>query len=346
MLFSIAYRMLGAVADAEDAVQETHLRWSRTRESGEDIRSSKSWLTTAVSRICLDQLGSARVKREQYVGPWLPEPLAGISPDIAETAGDADSLSVAFLVLLEPLSPKERAVFLLHDVFGYGFAEIASIVTGVQTVVYPSFAYVYPDSGDAWIDAAATPPDPIDSMRSTVVAEGEVARYAASSADGARRGVSLRLGGLYGPDVPSIADQLDLAAKGVSVFGAARSAYVPMLWIDDAASALVAALERAPSGLYDVVNDEPITQSALHDALAVAVGKRRLLALPKWLIRTIGGPTGATFGRSLRISNRRFREATGWAPSVHNGRVGLARIAAERKAPPRLAVPVPVKIGL
>jgi RNA polymerase sigma-70 factor (ECF subfamily) len=128
LLFSIAYRMLGAVADAEDAVQETYLRWRRTRDTDEEIRSPKAWLTTTISRICLDQLGSARVKREQYVGPWLPEPIAGVTPDIAETAADSDSLSLAFLVLLESLSPKERAVFLLHDVFGYGFAEVGDIV--------------------------------------------------------------------------------------------------------------------------------------------------------------------------------------------------------------------------
>jgi RNA polymerase sigma-70 factor, ECF subfamily len=128
LLFSIAYRMLGSVADAEDAVQETYLRWRRTTENDVEIRSPKSWLTTTISRVCLDQLGSARVKREQYVGPWLPEPLAGTTPDIAETVADFDSLSLAFLVLLESLSPKERAVFLLHDVFGYDFASVGTIV--------------------------------------------------------------------------------------------------------------------------------------------------------------------------------------------------------------------------
>ena len=85
-------------------------------------------MTTTISRVCLDQLGSARVKREQYIGPWLPEPLAGVTPDVAETVADFDSLSLAFLVLLESLSPKERAVFLLHDVFGYDFASIGEIV--------------------------------------------------------------------------------------------------------------------------------------------------------------------------------------------------------------------------
>lgn len=221
----------------------------------------------------------------------------------------------------------------------------AALATGVQTLIYPSFSYVYPDSGDAWIDATTTPPNPTENLLSTIIAEQEVARFAASTPDGSRRGVALRLGGLYGPDVPSIVDQLNLAAIGVSMFGA-HNAYAPMLWIDDAASALVAALERAPSGLYDVVDDEPITQSALNDALAAAVGRRRLFALPSWLIRVMAGPTGAAFGRSLRISNRRFRDATGWTPSVPNGRVGLARIAAERMSPSRLAVPTIVTIGL
>jgi RNA polymerase sigma-70 factor, ECF subfamily len=128
LLFAIAYRMLGSVADAEDVVQETYLRWRRAADKGEEIRSPKGWLTTTISRVCLDQLGSARVKREQYIGPWLPEPLAGVTPDVAETVADFDTLSLAFLVLLESLSPKERAVFLLHDVFGYDFASIGEIV--------------------------------------------------------------------------------------------------------------------------------------------------------------------------------------------------------------------------
>ena len=133
LLFSIAYRMLGSVADAEDALQETWLRWHRAQEQGEEIRNPKAWLTTTLSRICLDQLGSARVKREQYVGAWLPEPLAGSTPDVADTALDHESLSTAFLVLLESLSPKERAVFLLHDVFAYDFATIAGIVGESET---------------------------------------------------------------------------------------------------------------------------------------------------------------------------------------------------------------------
>jgi nucleoside-diphosphate-sugar epimerase len=222
----------------------------------------------------------------------------------------------------------------------------AAIETGVGTFVYPSFAFVYPDSGQDWIDASTSPPDPVPAVRSTIAAEAEVARFAASAADGSRRGIALRFGALYGPDVPSMVEQLDLAAKGISMFGANRNAYSPMLWIDDAASALVAALDGAPSGLYDVVDDEPITQAEFKSALAAAVGRRRLFAMPPWLIRALAGPTGAALNRSMRISNRRFRNAADWTPSVSNGRVGLARIAAERQTPGPLVVPRLVRIGL
>src|SRR4051794_12486942 len=130
LLFSIAYRMLGVVADAEDMVQETYLRWRRAIEGeGEAVGSPKSWLTTVITRLCIDQLRSARARREEYVGPWLPEPLlTDRAPDPAEGAALADSLSLAFLVVLERLNPVERAIFLLHDIFGYDFAEIAPIV--------------------------------------------------------------------------------------------------------------------------------------------------------------------------------------------------------------------------
>ena len=127
LLFSIAYRMLGSVMDAEDAVQETFLRWQKAPE--DEIRSPKSYLSTVVTRLCIDQLRSARSQRERYIGPWLPEPLIVEQEPAAEaSAALADSLSLAFLVLLENLSPAERAVFLLRDVFEYGYPEIAQVV--------------------------------------------------------------------------------------------------------------------------------------------------------------------------------------------------------------------------
>jgi RNA polymerase sigma-70 factor (ECF subfamily) len=129
LLFSIAYRMLGVVADAEDVVQEAFLRLERARREGTVVESPKAFLTTVATRLAIDQLRSARAKHETYFGPWLPEPLlTAAEPDPAEVAEMADSLSLSFLVLLETLSPVERAVFLLREVFDYGYDEIAEIV--------------------------------------------------------------------------------------------------------------------------------------------------------------------------------------------------------------------------
>jgi RNA polymerase sigma-70 factor (ECF subfamily) len=129
LLFSIAYRMLGSVMDAEDCVQEAYLRWHQTVASGEVVQSPKAYLCTIVTRLCIDQLRAARTQREAYVGVWLPEPLVEPSaPDLAEMAALSESLSMAFLLLLEHLSPVERAVFLLHQVFDYEYAEIATMV--------------------------------------------------------------------------------------------------------------------------------------------------------------------------------------------------------------------------
>ena len=126
LLFAIAYRMLGSADDADDVLQEAFLRWAGY---GKPVDSPRSFLTTMVVRLCLDQLGSARARRVDYVGPWLPEPLLASDAGPAEAAELADSLSMAFLVLLEELAPTERAAFLLHDAFGYGYHEIAAMLS-------------------------------------------------------------------------------------------------------------------------------------------------------------------------------------------------------------------------
>jgi RNA polymerase sigma-70 factor (TIGR02957 family) len=127
--FAIAYRMLGSVAEAEDVVQEALLRLHEVLERGERIESPGAYLGTVTTRLAIDQLRSARVRREAYVGEWLPEPLVtDPSEDPAAQSEMADSLSLAFLVLLESLSPEQRAVLLLHDVFDYGYDEIAEII--------------------------------------------------------------------------------------------------------------------------------------------------------------------------------------------------------------------------
>lgn len=129
LLFSIAYRMLGTVSEAEDVVQESFLRFHRALADGTQVRTPKAYLTTTATRLALDVLRSARRQRESYVGEWLPEPLlADEAPGPAEHAELSDSLSMAFLVVLESLNPVERAVFLLRDVFGYDFAEVGEFV--------------------------------------------------------------------------------------------------------------------------------------------------------------------------------------------------------------------------
>jgi RNA polymerase sigma-70 factor, ECF subfamily len=126
-LFSIAYRLMGSVSDAEDILQEAFLRWDRARS--DEVRSARAFLATVVVRLCMDQLRSARARREVYVGPWLPEPLLTTGrADLTETVVLRESLSFAFLLLLEKLSPLERAVFVLREVFDYDYAEIAPIV--------------------------------------------------------------------------------------------------------------------------------------------------------------------------------------------------------------------------
>jgi RNA polymerase sigma factor (sigma-70 family) len=129
LLFSIAYGMTGSVGDAEDIVQDAFLGLTRARQAGTTIADLKAYLTTAVTRLGINYLSSARVRRETYVGDWLPEPVVvpADGPGPAEHAELADALSMAFLVLLEALSPVERAVFMLREVFGYGYPEVARI---------------------------------------------------------------------------------------------------------------------------------------------------------------------------------------------------------------------------
>lgn len=129
LLLSVAYEMVGAIGEAEDIVQEAFLRFHREIAKGTEIESPKAWLATVTTRLAINHLKSARVRRESYVGTWLPEPLlTDAAPDVAGQVETAEALSMAFLVLLERLGPVERAVFLLRDIFDFPFDEIADIV--------------------------------------------------------------------------------------------------------------------------------------------------------------------------------------------------------------------------
>jgi RNA polymerase sigma-70 factor, ECF subfamily len=135
-LINIAYRLLGSLAEAEDVVQDTYTRWyAMSRSQQQAIESPGAWLTTVTSRICLNVLGSARARRERYVGEWIPEPLPDRITGRSESAGDPadrvtldESVNMAFLVVLESMTPAERVAFILHDVFRYPFTEVAEIV--------------------------------------------------------------------------------------------------------------------------------------------------------------------------------------------------------------------------
>jgi len=199
--------------------------------------------------------------------------------------------------------------------------EAALAVGTVQTIIYPSFNFLYPSSGDTWLDAQTTPVKTA-TLSSTVDAEEAVARFAASDPT-RRRGISLRLGSFYGPEAPSSWQILDVARKGIGAFPGARAGYLPQVWLQDAISALLLALtEPVPSGVYDIVDDEPVTRAEMYAVLAHAVGRKRLLALPDLLMRLMTGAKYADMSRSLRISNRLFKAVSSWQPTVPNARMG------------------------
>ena len=205
--------------------------------------------------------------------------------------------------------------------------EAALAVGTVQTIIYPSFDFLYPSSGDAWLDAQTTPVKTA-TLASTVEAEESVTRFAASDPTGQRRGISLRLGSFYGPEAPSSWEVLDYAREGIGAFPGARSSYLPQIWLQDAISALLLALtEPVPSGVYDIVDDEPVTRAQMYTILAHAVGRKRLFVLPDPLMRLMTGAKYADTSRSLRISNRLFKAVSSWQPTVPSAHKGWEMLA-------------------
>jgi nucleoside-diphosphate-sugar epimerase len=199
----------------------------------------------------------------------------------------------------------------------------AALSAGAAVFVYPSAVFVYPDSGDRWIDAD-TPPDPPPVLASDLDAEREVARFGA----GGGRGVVLRLGRLYGRDNPATAALIRAARDGLALIVGRDNAYESWLSANDAATAFRLAIEHVPTGVYDLVDDEPLRRAEEARVLARAVGRRTLTRPPAG---APGRPLGAldeALSRSLRVSNRRFRDASGWRPVYPSLRDGLAMILA------------------
>lgn len=227
-LVLLAYRMLGTIAEAEDAVQETYARWYRmTPEQRDEILSPRGWLTRVASRVCLDELTSARARRERYVGPWLPEPLptalyaAPETEDPLDRVTLDDSVSTALLLVLESMTPAERVAFVLHDVFAVPFDEIAETVGR---------------SPAACRQLATSARRRIAQARAREVPRGEHDKVVRAFADAARSG-----------DLEALVQALDpqavLRSDGGGVVSAARN---PVMGADRVARFLLGVLEKHP----------------------------------------------------------------------------------------------------
>jgi RNA polymerase sigma-70 factor (TIGR02957 family) len=217
--FAIAYRMLGSVAEAEDVVQEALLRVHRALEAGEQIESPRAFVATITTRLAIDELRSARARRERYVGEWLPEPILTESrDDPAQHAEIADSLSMAMLVLLETLSPEQRAVLLLRDVFDYGYGEIAEIIGKNEDNVrqLASRARAHVDSGRPRFQTSREQREELAQRFFAAATEGDLAGLEALLAD------DVVLTGDGGGKVPAL---------GHAVAGRTRVAQTLMSWM-------------------------------------------------------------------------------------------------------------------
>jgi RNA polymerase sigma-70 factor (ECF subfamily) len=246
-LINLTYRLLGSLAEAEDAVQETYARWyAMSRQQQDAIGNPGAWLTTVASRICLNLLGSARARRETYVGEWIPEPLpertewisgrpGGITIDPADRVTLDESVNMAFLVVLESMTPAERVAFILHDVFRYSFAEIAGIVGRT-----PAACRQLASSARRRIRASQAPANP--TTRQVGIIRAFKAAWEAKDIDA--------LIGLLDPDATAIADGGGLATTFLRPIEGGEQ--IALAWVEIA--------NRAPSNmtiLERTVNGQP-----------------------------------------------------------------------------------------
>jgi len=186
----------------------------------------------------------------------------------------------------------------------------AALRAAIGTIVYPSICFLYADGGYTWIDETGIVHAP-PLLYSALLAEKEIERFAAEGS----RGIILRMGSFCGPDAPNTHEALEMARKGLAPLLGPRDAYYSRIDVRDAADAVVAAVEEAPSGIYNVVEDDPKTRGDLINAFATEVGRKRLLSLPLWLVRMVTGRSAGALARSQRVSNRAFKKATSWQPT-------------------------------
>jgi NAD dependent epimerase/dehydratase family enzyme len=181
---------------------------------------------------------------------------------------------------------------------------------------------MYPDRGADWIDVA-TSLAPLRILESSLKAEAEIDRFTSAG----NRGIVLRMGAFYGPTASHTRAMLQSARHGFALIFGRSTAYLPLIWIDDAALAVVDALTRAPAGTYNIVDDEPLQRRELVSVLAETVGRKWLLRSPSFLSRVFLGRHLMFLTRSQRVSNRRFKDVTAWTPMVPSARVGFRLLA-------------------
>jgi nucleoside-diphosphate-sugar epimerase len=203
----------------------------------------------------------------------------------------------------------------------------AALTTGAHTYVKESVTFGYPDRGDAWIDESTPPDESIEMLRPTLEGERMVDRFTG----GGGRGVVLRFGGFYGPNARMVDESLRLARWRLSIMAGSPDGYVSSIHTDDIARAAAAALD-APAGMYNAVEDEPATRREYLDAFSGAFGARRLRPMPTWLVKLTAGSGAEAVIRSQRVSNKKLRDATGWAPKFPSVREGWPAAAREREA--------------
>lgn len=200
----------------------------------------------------------------------------------------------------------------------------AALESAVSTFIYPGIVFFYPDRGANWIDSD-TRPDPSPTLISSLKAEAEVDRFTKSG----KRGIVLRMGGFYGPTAGNTNEMLRVARQGIAMIVGPAKAYQPLIWVDDAALAVADALTKAPAGIYDIVDDEPLRRKELASVLAQVVRRGWLFRPPTFLFRLLAGKNAMFLTRSQRVSNRKFKEATGWYPTVPDARVGFNLLTIE-----------------
>jgi nucleoside-diphosphate-sugar epimerase len=203
----------------------------------------------------------------------------------------------------------------------------AALATGASTFVKESVTFVYPDGGDAWIDETTPPDESVEMLRPTLEGERIVDRFTA----GGGRGIVLRFGLFYGPTARGTDEALRLARWRMAMVGGKPDAYLTSVHTDDVAGAAVAGLD-APAGIYNAVEDDPVTRRDYLDAFTAAFGVRKLRPMPTWLVRLTSGSAAAAVIRSWRVSNKKLRDATGWTPRYPSVREGWPAVAREREA--------------